>query len=273
MAMIESYHQMQPREAFDNFVSPDEVTITPEKAISSGQVRLEHLPQPMQEQPQLASRLDGETLDNKYQAWEDAKRQTGEIDEQFKASRYYHGKQWTDAELRELKIRKQPPSTKNRIKRKVDFLVGVEQRLRRDPKCYPRTPAADKAAYVSTAALRSIEDETKWTQLSSAATKDALIRGIGCVWQGIKIRKGKPEIVKAQVPSDRFFYDPASEAWDFSDARYMGEWQWLDMDQAIEMMPFSKDMIEELAALKLAATIAANRIRATGSAILNISTQ
>lgn len=246
MAMIESYHNMQPREAFDNFISPDESLITPEQAVMNGQVRIEHLPQPPSG-PQLAPRLDGEMLDNKYQAWEDAKRQTGEIDEAFKASRYYHSKQWTDAELRELRRRKQPPTTKNRIKRKVDFLVGVEQRLRRDPKCYPRTPAADKAAYVATAALRSIEDVTKWTQLSSAATKDALIRGIGCVWQGVKIKKGKPEICKAHVPSDRFFYDPASEAWDFSDARYLGEWQWLDMDQAIEMMPFSKDAIEQLA--------------------------
>lgn len=240
------YHDMQPREAFDNFVSPDEVEITPEKAIMSGQVRLEHLPQP-QMTPQLAPRLDGEMLDNKYQAWEDAKKQTGEIDEQFKCSRYYHSKQWTDAELRELKRRRQPPTTKNRIKRKVDFLVGVEQRLRRDPKCYPRTPAADKAAYVSTAVLRSIQDETKWPMISSAATKDALIRGIGVVWQGIKLKRGKPEICKAHVPSDRFFYDPSSEAWDFADARYLGEWQWLDMDQAIEMMPFSKEMIEELA--------------------------
>jgi hypothetical protein len=244
--MMLGYHDMQPRQAFENFISPDEVMITPEKAIMSGQVQLEHLPQP-QTTPQLSPRLDGDSLDRKYQAWEDAKRQTGEIDEQFKCSRYYHSKQWTDAELRELKRRKQPPTTKNRIKRKVDFLVGVEQRLRRDPKCYPRTPAADKAAYVSTAALRCIEDETKWTQLSSAATKDALIRGIGVVWQGIKIRRNKPEICKAHVPSDRFFYDPASEAWDFADARYLGEWQWLDMDQAIEMMPFSAQIINELA--------------------------
>jgi len=241
-----SYHDMQPRQAFDNFVSPDEATITPEQALKSGSVALEHIPQPQQEM-EPAPRLDGESLDKKYQAWEQAKRQSGEIDEQFKASRYYHSKQWTDAELRELKKRKQPPTTKNRIKRKVDFLVGVEQRLRRDPKCYPRTPAAEQAAYVSTAALRSIEDETKWTQLSSAATKDALIRGIGVVWQGIKIKRGKPEICKMHIPSDRFFYDPASEAWDFSDARYMGEWQWMDMDQAIEMMPFAREMIETLA--------------------------
>jgi hypothetical protein len=240
------YHEMEPAERFGNYASAEDVGITPEQAIASGAVTLEHIPQPQQEM-ELAPRLDGETLDKKYQAWEQAKRQSGEIDEQFKASRYYHGKQWTDAEIRELKRRKQPVTTKNRIKRKVDFLVGVEQRLRRDPKCYPRTPNAEKAAYVSTAALRAIEDETKWPALSSAATKDALIRGIGVVWQGVKIKKNKPEIAKAHISSDRFFYDPASEAWDFSDARYLGEWQWLDMDQAIEMMPFAKERIETLA--------------------------
>ena len=48
--------------------------------------------------------------------------------EQRQARRYYHGKQWTDEETRRLQARKQPIVTDNRIGRKIDFLVGVEQR-------------------------------------------------------------------------------------------------------------------------------------------------
>ncbi len=42
---------------------------------------------------------------------------TEEINEQKEARRYYHGAQWTDEQLKVLKKRRQPPSTKNRIAR------------------------------------------------------------------------------------------------------------------------------------------------------------
>ncbi len=236
------YQGYQPVTAYSNYTSPEDVTAQMMQPMVTSPVKVEAVPQPAMTQNY---RKPADTLHNFYLAWEQAK--TAEIHEQYMASRYYHGKQWTDAEIRELKRRKQPVTTKNRIKRKVDFLVGVEQRLRRDPKCYPRTPVAEKAAYVATSCLRQVEDETKWPAIASAATKDALIRGIGVVWQGAKLVKGRPEVRKAHIPADRFFYDPCSEQLDFSDVRFLGEWQWLDMDQAAELLPFASKMIETLA--------------------------
>lgn len=236
--------QFQPIEAYQNYSSPEDLAQQQEAVMRSGLVNIEALPKQAQE---VAHRLPAETLDRYYRAWEQSK--AAEIQEQYQASRYYHSKQWTDAEIALLKKRRQPVTTKNRIKRKVDFLVGVEQRLRRDPKCYPRTPAAEKAAPISTACLRSVEDETRWQALASAATKDALIRGIGVIWQGAKIVKGRAEVRKSHIPSDRFFYDPCAEAWDFSDSRYLGEWQWADMDEAVELLPFAAEMIETLASV------------------------
>lgn len=236
--------QFQPIESYSNYSSPEELAQQQEAVMRSGLVNIEALPKQARE---VAHRLPAETLDRYYQAWEQSK--AAEIQEQYQASRYYHSKQWTDAEIALLKKRRQPITTKNRIKRKVDFLVGVEQRLRRDPKCYPRTPAAEQAAPISTACLRSVEDETRWQAIASAATKDALIRGIGVIWQGAKVVKDRAEVRKSHIPSDRFFYDPCSEAWDFSDARYLGEWQWADMDEAVELLPFASEMIETLASV------------------------
>lgn len=231
----------QPAQAYGNLSSPDDMQAQMMQPMVSS-VRVEAVPSQAMAQ---GYRKSADDLYNCYLAWEQAKQP--EINEQYMASRYYHGKQWTEAEIRELRRRKQPITTKNRIKRKVDFLVGVEQRLRRDPKCFPRTPIAEKAAYVATASLRSVQDETKAPAVFSAATKDALIRGIGVIWDGGKVIKGKVELRKSHIPSDRFFYDPCSEKWDFSDARYLGEWQWLDMDQAAELLPFAAPMIETLA--------------------------
>ena len=225
-----------------------------ESAAQAGLPPMEGEPMPMvsapqfpmeQAQPPLAKRLPPERLIQFYNAWEEAK--AGEILESYTSSRYYHSKQWTDAELKALKKRKQPPSTKNRIKRKVDFLVGVEQGQRRDPKGVSRTPNGERAAFIGTSALRFVQDVTKFPAIASDCANDGLVRGSGIVWTGIHKIKGKPEIRKNQVPSDRWFYDPRSERWDFTDAAYVGEAQWLDIDAAKEMLPWAADRLDEIA--------------------------
>jgi hypothetical protein len=193
----------------------------------------------------LAPRLPAHRLLDMYMAWEQAKEQ--EIQEAYSASRYYHGKQWSDSELKALKRRKQPATVKNRIKRKVDFLVGIEQSQRRDPKGVPRNPSGEKAAYVGTASLRFVEDVNKGQAIFSDGANDGLIRGIGvhkCV--AARMPKGV-EIKKTQVRSDEFFYDPRALRWDFDDALHMGEARWMDIEQAKELLPFAAEQIESMA--------------------------
>lgn len=180
-----------------------------------------------------------------YQAYVDAKPE--ELREQNLASRYYHGKQWSDENRRKIRRRGQPVLTSNRVKRKVDFLVGTEQRLRRDVKAFGRNPIQEKSAWIATGALRYVQDNNLWPDLASEAAHQAFVSGVAAVRNDIKIKRGKPEIAKLLVRADRFFYDPRSEAWDFSDARYMGTHQWLDMDEALELLPAGRAMIEQLA--------------------------
>src|SRR5262245_15466594 len=67
-------------------------------------------------------------------------KQRNEIDEPKEARRYRHGAHWTDEQIKVLNRRKQPVVTFNRIGRKTDGVVGLVERLRQDPKAYPRTP-------------------------------------------------------------------------------------------------------------------------------------
>ena len=53
---------------------------------------------------------------------------------------YYDGKQWTAAEIDTLRKRKQPVITDNRIKDKVEYLLGLERRTRTDPRRIRVTP-------------------------------------------------------------------------------------------------------------------------------------
>lgn len=175
-----------------------------------------------------------------FRAWEDNKRD--ELIEQREARRYYHDKQWTDEEIARLKKRGQQPTVRNRIKRKIDFLVGVEQRLRRDPKASPRTPKHEHDADTATAALRYCCDKTNWEKVSSEVMHDGLVSGIGVCMVGVK--NADPAIT--YVPIDRFFYDPRSVQPDFSDCKYMGLHVWMDVDEAKEQWPTYAGQLESM---------------------------
>jgi len=92
---------------------------------------------------------------------------------------YYDGDQWTSDELAVLKTRNQAPIVDNRIKDKVEHLMGLERRTRSDPKAYPRNPTDEKAAEAATDALRFIADENEFQQIRSRVAENMLIEGIG----------------------------------------------------------------------------------------------
>lgn len=186
---------------------------------------------PSPDQGQLEPYTPQRLLDM-YRAWQQAK--YDEVQEQYSAWRYYHDKQWTDAEIAELKKRKQPILTDNLIKPKVNFLVGLEQKFRRDPAAYPRTPKAEDKADLATNALRFAADATHFAQMASDCTLDAMVTGLCAVAMDVDAKTKDP--VKKRVPPERWFYDPRSLEYDFSDARYVGTHGWYDEEALIEMM-------------------------------------
>lgn len=173
-----------------------------------------------------------------------------EIQEQKQARRYYHMDQWTAEELKELEARKQPPTTTPIFARKVNGFVGLVERLRADPKAFPRTERHEQGAELATAVLRYALDRCQWQAITPEVARYAAIDGIA----GIEIKlepgdSGQPDdydIVIDQVEPDTFFYDPRSFRPDFSDARYMGVSKWLDEDAAKEMFPDKADQIAAL---------------------------
>lgn len=167
-----------------------------------------------------------------------------EIAEAAEARRYYHSKQWTDAEIAKLKKRRQAPVVSNRVQRKVDFLVGVEQRMRRDPKAFPRNPSDEKKADVATAALRFVADDNRWEHVSSDAMLDGLVDGIGVAFVGIKEGRQGKDVVTEHTVSSRFFYDPRSVKPDFSDGRYRGVYLWMDIEDAKDRYPGHDDELD-----------------------------
>lgn len=160
---------------------------------------------------------------------------------------YYDNRQWTDAEVTELRKRKQPVITINRIQRKIDYLRGVEKQARTDPRAYARTPQHEQGAEAVTDSIRFVLDNNRADKLFSEAWDNLLVEGMEGVDVAVEQRRGRYEIILMRMPWDRMFYDPHSSEPDFSDARYLGGVRWMDMADAKRKYPNARD--------KLAATM------------------
>jgi hypothetical protein len=169
-----------------------------------------------------------------------------EIDEQQDANRFTHGSQWTAEQITQLNARKQPVVWNNKTKRKINGIVGTLQRLRQDPKAYPRTPKHEQGAELATATIRYATERAMWDRIDPRCTEMCAINGIGGVEFSLEqgAKEGDVEIGLDVVYIDGFFYDPRSKQDDFSDARFLGVGKWLDMEAALELFPDKEDELE-----------------------------
>ena len=202
--------------------------------------------------PMPADGVDVARLRQQYEDFTSSK--WAEIEEQRQARHYYHNDQFTAAEIKELRRRNQPIITRNKIDRKINGVVGLIERLRQDPKGFPRTPKEDErgGADVATAAIRYVldqpnDDDADWPSTAAEAARTGAINGAFGVELALTTGdRGDPDVTMALVDPDTFFYDPRSFKYTFSDARYMGVAKWVDLDLAEEMFP---DKAEELRTL------------------------
>jgi hypothetical protein len=170
-----------------------------------------------------------------------------EYEEQKEARHYYHGAHWTPEQIRILRSRKQPVVTFNRINRKIDGITSLVQKLRQDPKAFPRSPRNAQGAELATLCIKSALDGMDFKNLDFECVKQCGIDGIA----GIELKlvegdHGDPDLGGDWIFGDDFFYDPRSFKPDFSDARYMGIAKWLDVEAAVELFPDKEDEIRSL---------------------------
>lgn len=158
---------------------------------------------------------------------------------------YTDGYQWTEAEENKLTKRGQPVVTINRIKPKVDFLKGQEQQRRMAPRAYPRTPAEEQGAGAATDSLRYVMDRAKWDRKRSECFDHHIVEGQWGI--DVQVKQGKDgdyDIDLAVIPWDRMWGDPHSRKRDWSDAKYKGQFVWMDLEEALEQWPDKADILE-----------------------------
>lgn len=152
-----------------------------------------------------------------------------EISRSKRDRRYYDDIQWTDQEVADFENRCQPVVTFNRIKPKINYILGHEVRTRVDPEAYPRTPEHEDSRGAVTDALRYVDDKVSFDSTRSFCTEDFLIQGCTAVVVGVD----DDGIVTKRWRWRNFFYDPKSIDPDFGDAKYLGGALWWDKDDAL----------------------------------------
>lgn len=159
---------------------------------------------------------------------------------------YVDNKQLTSEELAELAKRGQPPQIDNRIKTKIDYLVGLEKQQRIDPKALPRTPVHEEEADGATQALRYVAETELFDNKRSGVWRNLLVEGAGGVSVSVEpsYREGEMDIKLRRIAWDRMFWDPHSSETDFSDANYLGVVVWMDYDDAVVMYPDAKEALD-----------------------------
>ena len=135
-----------------------------------------------------------------------------EIEEQKQSRRYRHGAQWTNKQIETFNKRKQPVVTYNRTGRKIDSIIGLIERLKQDPKAYPRSPApeAEAGAELATACIRYAVESSLKDFILPFVIENLAVDGIGGVEMLLtEGDRGDVEVEFALVDTDSFSMIPA----------------------------------------------------------------
>lgn len=177
-----------------------------------------------------------------------------------KSRSYYDSVQWSDAEVAKLKAQKQAATVINRIKPKIDGLMGMEHANRTTAKAMPRTPKHSKGANAASEAVRFVLQDNMYERHRSDAWENLTIEGTAgieiMVKDASKKQNAKPprpresdgnfKIVARHIMWDRLIWDPHSRRKDFSDAKYLGQVVWMDFEDAVAMHPEAQDVFESM---------------------------
>lgn len=147
---------------------------------------------------------------------------------------YYDNKQWTSAQIKALRRRKQPEIWINRIAPAVNGILGVLEQGQTDPRAFPRNNDDQQAAEVATDSLRFAAEQSRWQRTKLASAKTYLIGGIAAVIVEVN-EQGDPW--PRVIRHGEFIYDPHSMDPDFEDARYLGVAKWMYVDAVKSAYP------------------------------------
>ena len=164
------------------------------------------------------------------------------IDEDF-----YDHLQWRREDAAVLIERGQAPLVFNESRQTIDWLAGMQKRMRKDWKILPREENDAKGAEVKQVYVKYTDDVnlTQWHQ--SRAFKQAAISGLSWLEEGINTDPGEEIIFSGSEDWRNVYRDSRNRDFDLKAARYLFRRKVTDLDYSLALLPGSAEHMRSIA--------------------------
>lgn len=157
---------------------------------------------------------------------------------------YHHHLQWRPEDAEALMQRGQAPLVFNEGRQSIDWVTGMEKRMRKDYKVLPREEGDESGAELKTKLVKYTDDVnlTHWHR--SKAFKQAVISGLGWLEEGINPDPEQEMIFAGSEDWRNVVRDSRAKEFDLMDARYLFRRKVTDLDYAMALLPRGKEHLK-----------------------------
>jgi len=150
---------------------------------------------------------------------------------------YHDHLHWRPEDAQVLMDRGQAPLVFNEGRQTVEWVCGMQKRMRTDGKVLPREKADEQSAEVKTKVFKFVSDANLAQWHESFAFKQMVIGGLGWLEEGINTDPGENIIYSGSEDWRNVIRDSRSRQFDLKDARYLFRKKRTDLDYAIALLP------------------------------------
>jgi hypothetical protein len=162
---------------------------------------------------------------------------------------YYDHLQWREEDAQLLMDRGQAPLVFNESRQTIDWVSGMQKRMRMDETVLPREKADQTSAVIKSKVFKYISDANLAQWHESKSYKQMVIGGLGWLEEGINTDPGATVVYSGSEDWRNVYRDSRSRAFDLKDARYMFRRKQTDLDYAIALLPDARQHLVQQAGI------------------------
>lgn len=156
---------------------------------------------------------------------------------------YYDHLQWRPEDAEALMERGQAPVVFNESRQTIDWITGMEKRMRKDYKILPREEGDEKAAEVKTKCVKYTDDVNMTHWHRSRAFKQTATAGLGWLEEGVNPDPEAERIFSGTEDWRNVIRDSRARELDMADARYLFRRKVTDLDYACALLPDQEEYL------------------------------
>jgi len=171
-------------------------------------------------------------------------------DKAIRTEEYYHNRFYTKEQLSDLRAVGQPPQTFNLIKLFTRHLVGYYSKVLNDVTFNPVQMQDIPNVSLLQDVYNYINNSNNWRQLGNQIKRNGFLSGLFVEYLNVVYKRDTSgnilkdmygrniyEIVKESVPHTEILLDPMSKKLDYTDARFIHRFKWLNKEQIEDLFP------------------------------------